>query len=99
MPGVLRIGRIGRELDSSVVKPFLLLRTTAVYFIHTKSDQECQSYQTQLEKVKSGTAAWVVLAKGHPELQEAAKEILAQLGKYEAAGAEFHGAVPPGPGI
>ena len=90
---LLQWERISRDLDSSVIKPFLILRTTAVYFIHTRGDQECQNYQTQLEKVKSGTAAWATLVKNHPELQEAAKEILSQLGKYEVAGKDFYGAV------
>ncbi|MCR4412600.1 MAG: methyl-accepting chemotaxis protein [Thermoguttaceae bacterium] len=85
--------RIGRELDASVVKPFLLLRTTAVYFILTKTDQDYQNYQTQLEKAKAGAAAWADLVRDQRELQESAKEILAQLAAYEAAGKELHGAV------
>jgi PAS domain S-box-containing protein len=85
--------RIGRELDGGVVKPFLLLRTTAVYFIHTKAEKEWDAYQTHLDKAKSGAAAWAEAVKSQPELQKAGKEILTQLGGYEAAGKQYREAV------
>ena len=85
--------RIGRELDDEVVKPFLLLRTTAVYFILTKADKEWESYQTHLDKVKSGAAAWTEAVKNQPELQKAGKMLLTHLEGYEAAGKQFREAV------
>jgi methyl-accepting chemotaxis protein len=80
---------VGRELDDQVVKPFLLLRTTAVYFILTKADKEWDAYQAQLEKTKAGAAAWADAVKDQPELRKASQAVLAELGGYEAAGRQY----------
>ena len=85
--------RIGRELDNGVVKPFLLLRTTGVYFINTKAKKEWANYQTHLDKTKSGAAAWVASVKNQPRLQKAGEAILTHLGGYEAAGKQYRDAV------
>jgi methyl-accepting chemotaxis protein len=87
--------RVNHELDAKVVKPFLLLRTTAVYFILTKADKEWANYETYLNKLKSGVAAWneSELVKDHPELLKTGKTILTHLAGYEAAGTRFREAV------
>jgi methyl-accepting chemotaxis protein len=85
--------RIDRVLDDKVVRPFLLLRTTAVYFILTKADKEWDAYQAHLEKAKSGAMAWTESVKNQPELQRAGKMILTHLDGYEAAGKQFREAV------
>ena len=85
--------RIGRDLDDKVVKPFLVLRTAAVYFIHTDTEEDFASYQAHLEKAKTGAAEWAESIKSETELQGPAKEILSQLAGYEAAGAQFRTSV------
>jgi len=91
--GLGRWAAVGREMDDKIVKPFLLLRTTAVYYIARKTDKDWDTYCTHLEKTKSGVLAWSEMVKGIAELSSPAKEILAQLQGYEAAGRKFHDAV------
>jgi methyl-accepting chemotaxis protein len=75
------------------VKPFLLLRTTALFFVNTKAEKEWVGYHTQLTKTTSGAAAWAASVKKEPELQKASKAVVTYLGGYEAAGNQFRDAV------
>jgi methyl-accepting chemotaxis protein len=85
--------RIDHNLDGQVVKPFLLLRTTAVYFILIKGDKEWDAYYAQLTKTKAGAAAWANAVKDEPALARAGKNIVTHLDGYEAAGKQFREAV------
>ncbi len=81
--------RVGRELDGRVVKPYLLLRTTALYYILKKQDKEWNAYCEQLEKTKSGAVAWAESVKDQAELEAPAQAIIAQLAGYEEAGKQY----------
>ena len=85
--------QIDHELDDKIVKPFLLLRTTAVYFILTKADKEWATYETQLNTLKSGISTWTEAVKDHPELLRAGKTLSTHIAGYEAAGMQFREAV------
>jgi methyl-accepting chemotaxis protein len=85
--------RIDRDLDNQVVRPFLLLRTTAVYFILTKGDKEWDAYQAQLNTAKKGAATWTNSVKDEPALLAAGKGLQTHLEGYEAAGKQFREAV------
>jgi methyl-accepting chemotaxis protein len=84
---------IERELDNAVIKPFLLLRTTAVYAISTKGDKEWETYEGQLDKTLRGSAAWSRFVQAKRELKKHADAIGSQLEAYKAAGAEFRKSV------
>ena len=83
---------VGHDLEEKIVKPFLVLRTTAVYFFATKADKEWDDYQAHLDKTKAGATAWIETASGHPDLQKTAQDTLVHLDGYEAAGKRYHAA-------
>jgi methyl-accepting chemotaxis protein len=85
--------RIDHDLDDQVVKPFLLLRATAIYFILTKADKEWDTYHAQLSKTKTGATAWANAVKDQPALARAGRNIMTHLDGYEAAGKQFREAV------
>ena len=90
---LIRWMRKDRELEESLVKPFLLLRTTAVYYIHTKADKEWEAYSDQLKKTIAGVAAWANAVQDEPELRQVAQVVAQQLQGYQAAGEQLHQAV------
>jgi methyl-accepting chemotaxis protein len=83
---------IGSSMDRDVIEPFFLLRVSAVYYLAKQTDQEWAAYQQRLAALKTSTAKWAALLKGHAQLEAAATQIGGYIAEYEAAGSKFHDA-------
>ncbi len=81
---------ISRRLDDDFVKPFLLLRITAVYLIATNADTQYEGYADQLQKVKAGLAEWKSLAAGEAQLAEVITRFETYVDEYESAGNSYY---------
>ncbi len=84
---------IASELDSQVLKPFLLLRVNAIYLVHTKTDAQWEAYRKQLATTREGLDRWAQRIAGKPQLEAAANQIGEYLAGYEEAGEDFRAGV------
>ncbi len=81
---------VAHTLDQKVVKPFLVLRVTAVYLVATNADEQYSGYKKQLAAVRSGIEQWESEVRGHRELEKVASNISSYLDQYETAGNTYY---------
>lgn len=81
---------VAHSLDQNVVKPFLVLRITAVYLVATDADAQWKGFQDQLQKAKAGLNRWISEIRGNAQLEQLASAISGQLSLYEQAGDRYY---------
>jgi len=75
---------------NDVVNNFLMLRISAIYYVMKKSPEQWDAFNKAVVVMNKGLDNWAETAKGDKDLEEAGRDIIANLDKYKSTGDEFY---------
>ncbi len=85
--------QINDSLNANVLRPFLLLRVTAVYLVATGADAQWEGYTKQLATTRDGVSQWARLVQGKPQLEAVVTQIGVLLDDYAQAGEDYYAGI------
>lgn len=82
--------RAETSLDQDVIRAFLLVRISAIYFLMHKSDKEWYDVQKNLATLNQGLQSWREMVKDQPALANVCQEIAAAIDRYQQNALAYH---------